>query len=57
MSTAGLFLIFTLGAIVAIACGLATRSMPVVAVGILLLSVGAILAYRDQTRLPRRGGR
>jgi hypothetical protein len=57
MSTVGLFLMFTLGAIVAIASGLAQRSMPIVAVGVVLLAIGAILAYRDQTRVPRRGGR
>lgn len=57
MSSAGLFLMFTLGAIVAIAAGLAQRSMPIVALGVILLVVGAVLAYRDQTRLPRRGGR
>jgi glucose uptake protein GlcU len=57
MSSAGLFLVFTLGAIVAIASGLAQRSMPIVALGVILLTIGAVLAYRDQTRLPRRGGR
>ncbi|MCA3256153.1 hypothetical protein [Bradyrhizobium sp.] len=57
MSSAGLFLMFTLGAIVAIAAGLAQRSMPIVALGVILLAIGAVLAYRDQTRVPRRGGR